>query len=47
GGSVADLSHQEPSTVGIRKFNELVYNDSLVDVSLVPIADGVSLVRKR
>ncbi|EMN48222.1 O-methyltransferase [Leptospira interrogans str. L1207] len=47
GGSVADLSHQEPSTIGIRKFNELVYNDSLVDISLVPIADGVSLVRKR
>ncbi|EMK04937.1 O-methyltransferase domain protein, partial [Leptospira kirschneri] len=35
------------STIGIRKFNELVYNDPLVDVSLVPIADGVSLVRKR
>ncbi|MFQ3865031.1 SAM-dependent methyltransferase, partial [Leptospira kirschneri] len=31
----------------IRKFNELVYNDPLVDVSLVPIADGVSLVRKK
>ncbi|WP_157227037.1 O-methyltransferase [Leptospira kirschneri] len=47
GGSVSDPSHQEPSTIGIRKFNELVYNDPLVDVSLVPIADGVSLVRKK
>ncbi|TGK15512.1 O-methyltransferase [Leptospira stimsonii] len=45
-GSVADDSHQEPSTVGIRKFNELVYGDPNVEVSLVPIADGVSLIRK-
>ncbi|PJZ53753.1 O-methyltransferase [Leptospira adleri] len=46
-GSVVDDSHQEPSTIGIRKFNELAYGDPNVDVSMVPIADGVSLVRKK
>ncbi|MBW9232693.1 O-methyltransferase [Leptospira santarosai] len=46
-GSVADVSHQEPSTIGIRKFNELVRSDSNVDVSMIPVADGVSLVRKK
>ncbi|OMI17421.1 O-methyltransferase [Leptospira weilii] len=46
-GSVADSTRQEPSTIGIRKFNEMVHKDDSVDVSLVPIADGVSLVRKK
>ncbi|WP_078130206.1 O-methyltransferase [Leptospira alexanderi] len=46
-GSVIDDSHQETSTIGIRKFNELVRNDPNVDVSMIPIADGVSLIRKR
>ncbi|AOP32853.1 SAM-dependent methyltransferase [Leptospira tipperaryensis] len=46
-GSVADDSHQEPSTIGIRKFNELVHKDPNVDISMIPIADGVSLVRKK
>ncbi|EMJ94323.1 O-methyltransferase [Leptospira alstonii] len=45
-GSVADSTHQETSTVGIRTFNELVRNDPNVDISMIPIADGVSLVRK-
>ncbi|TGN00447.1 O-methyltransferase [Leptospira yasudae] len=46
-GSVADETHQEISTIGIRKLNEMIHNDESVDVSLVPIADGVSLVRKK
>lgn len=46
-GSVVDVSHQEPSTVGIRTLNETIYNDPSVDVSMIPIADGVSLVRKK
>ncbi|WP_078127672.1 O-methyltransferase [Leptospira alexanderi] len=46
-GSVADSTRQEPSTIGIRKFNEMVCNDPNVDVSMIPIADGVSLVRKK
>ncbi|AXR64378.1 O-methyltransferase [Leptospira mayottensis] len=46
-GSVVDSTHQESSTIGIRKFNELVRSDLNVDVSMVPIADGVSLVRKK
>ncbi|EKP14863.1 O-methyltransferase [Leptospira borgpetersenii] len=46
-GSVIDSAHQEPSTIGIRKFNGLVRSDLNVDVSMVPIADGVSLIRKK
>ncbi len=46
-GSVADSTRQEPSTIGIRAFNEMVQKDSNVDMSMVPVADGVSLVRKK
>ncbi len=46
-GRVADPSDQEESTRAIRQFNEHVYGDERVDVSLVPIGDGLTLARKR
>lgn len=46
-GSVADSSHQEPSTIAIRKLNETIYKDDSVDLSMIPSADGISLVRKK
>ncbi len=46
-GSVIDVSNQKTETVAIRKLNEHVYQDSRVDISLVPIGDGLTLARKR
>lgn len=46
-GRVADATDQEESTVAIREFNEHVHADERVDVSLVPIGDGLTLARKR
>ncbi len=46
GGSVADEADQQPSTRAIRRFNEAVYQDERVELSLVPIGDGVTLARK-
>ena len=46
-GSVIDASNQKTETVAIRKLNEHVYKDSRVDISLVPIGDGLMLARKR
>lgn len=46
-GSVIDVSNQQTDTVAIRKLNEHVYQDSRVDISMVPIGDGVTLARKR
>jgi predicted O-methyltransferase YrrM len=46
-GSVIDVSNQKTETVAIRKLNEHVYQDSRVDISLVPVADGLMLARKR
>ena len=47
GGSVVDASNQKPETKAIRELNEHVHRDSRVDISLVPIGDGVTLARKR
>lgn len=46
GGSVADESDQQPSTRAIRRFNEAVARDERVELSLVPIGDGLTLARK-
>lgn len=47
GGSVADPANQESSTVAIRAFNQKIHADDRVSLSLVPIADGLTLVLKR
>jgi caffeoyl-CoA O-methyltransferase len=46
-GRVADPENAEADTVALRHFNELLHADSRVDLSLVPIGDGLSLARKR
>jgi predicted O-methyltransferase YrrM len=47
GGDVADPANQDPDTLAIREFNEKLRTDERVDVSLVPIGDGLTLARKR
>lgn len=47
GGSVADPADTKPDTVAIRAFNDALHADERVDLSLVPIGDGLSLARKR
>lgn len=47
GGSVIDEGEQDEDTVAIRAFNEQVSRDERVEISLVPIGDGLMLARKR
>jgi predicted O-methyltransferase YrrM len=47
GGRVADPANTERDTEAIRAFNAFVHADARVDLSLVPIADGLTLCRKR
>ena len=47
GGSVADIDKQDKDTVAIRVLNETLRRDQRVDLSLVPIGDGLTLARKR
>ena len=46
-GDVADPANDAPDTVAIRAFNEKLRDDSRIDLSLVPIGDGLTLARKR
>ena len=46
-GSVADPAKSDDDTVAIRAFNEKLLGDERVSLSLVPIADGLTLARKR
>ena len=47
GGSVVNPAKQSDDTKAIRAFNEKLHNDERVDLSLVPIGDGLTLARKR
>ncbi|MGH8528566.1 MAG: class I SAM-dependent methyltransferase [Nevskiales bacterium] len=46
-GRVADASVQDEDTRALRAFNARLTEDARVDLSLVPIADGLTLARKR
>jgi caffeoyl-CoA O-methyltransferase len=45
-GSVADRTKQSPATRTLRELNHRILADSRVDCSLVPVGDGLMLVRK-
>ncbi|WP_455204957.1 O-methyltransferase [Kaarinaea lacus] len=47
GGSVADRTKNDDDTNAIRAFNESLYSDDRVDISLVPIGDGLTLAIKK
>jgi predicted O-methyltransferase YrrM len=46
-GKVADSTVQDDNTVALRKLNDLVHRDERVDLSLLPLGDGLTLIRKR
>jgi caffeoyl-CoA O-methyltransferase len=46
-GRVADVANHDDETEAIRAFNRRVHDDPRVDVSLVPIGDGMTLALKR
>ena len=46
-GRVADPQVQDNRTNSIRAFNQKVHEDARVNLSLVPIGDGLTLARKR
>jgi len=47
GGEVANPAISDKDTVAIRTLNRRVFADERVDLSLVPIGDGLTLARKR
>ncbi len=47
GGSVADDSIQDEDTLAIRALNKKLQTDERIDLSIIPIGDGLTLVRKK
>ena len=46
GGRVADPDAADEDTVAIRELNRFLHGHPGIDLSLVPIADGLTLARK-
>src|SRR5438094_2437172 len=47
GGSVADPSDTSDDTVALRALNDFLVRDDRVDLVMLPVADGLTLARKR
>ena len=45
-GRVADPNNTDKRTIAIREFNQKLHQDERVEISLVPISDGLTLARK-
>ena len=46
-GEVANPRNREADTMAIREFNDLLHQDPRIDLSLLPVGDGLTLARKR
>lgn len=46
-GAVADPADQSPDTVALRRLNAKLQRDERIDLSLLPVGDGLTLARKR
>lgn len=47
GGQITDAESTDASVRGIRRMNQALADDSRVSLAMVPIADGLTLARKR
>jgi caffeoyl-CoA O-methyltransferase len=47
GGSVVNPERQDRDTLAIRAFNDAMARDPRVDAVMIPLADGLTLLRKR
>ena len=47
GGSLVDEKQQDEDSNALRALNQLLHKDDRIDLSLVPIGDGLTLARKR
>lgn len=45
-GRVADLSDTSEPTVGVRELNHVLRNDTQMDISMIPLSDGLTMARK-
>jgi O-methyltransferase len=46
-GQVVDPAATDPDTVAVRRLNAALHGDDRVDLAMLPMADGITLARKR
>lgn len=46
-GNIVNEAAQDPSTLALRAFNAMVASDTRVDCVMLPVADGLTILRKR
>ena len=46
-GKVADVDNSEAETVAIRALHKKLHKDDRIDLSLLPLSDGLTLIRKK
>ncbi len=47
-GHVVDSDYDsDPQTIGVRRFNDMVASDERVEVAMIPIRDGLTIIRKK
>jgi caffeoyl-CoA O-methyltransferase len=46
-GAVANPNEREPNAVALRTLNDKLHRDERVDLSLLPVGDGLTIARKR
>ena len=46
-GHVIDPGRQDAQTNGVRAFNDLIRNDERVEVVILPLRDGLTIIRKK
>jgi predicted O-methyltransferase YrrM len=46
-GAVANPDEREPNAVALRALNDKLHRDDRIDLSLLPVGDGLTLARKR
>jgi predicted O-methyltransferase YrrM len=47
GGAVADPRRDDPDTAALKALNRKLHGDERVDLSVLPLGDGLTLARKR
>jgi predicted O-methyltransferase YrrM len=46
-GKVANPAYRDADTVALREFNDILHADPRIDLSLLPLGDGLTLARRR
>ena len=46
-GAVADMDDKSKNTIALRDLNEMLFNDQRIDLSMIPVGDGLTIVRKK